>query len=314
MIHRKKISYRNERSHSETLRVFQTVHGFHKMDVNEPFQSSICRPTDILNFADWVTQPSQEKDFTILKNLLWHTKERSMLHRKYWEFIYIIRVLCERNMLRTGMKGLGFAVGTEPLASIFASYGCKVLCSDLSPDNESAKEWAKSNQHANQLNDLYLPNICTKENFQNNVQFMYLDMNHIPDDLKNFDFCWSACAYEHLGSLEYGKQFIYNMLKTLKPGGIAVHTTEINLSSNTDTFISNNCSIFRQCDFEEMYNILTREGHQVSPLDFRLDGCPVDSIISYPPYDALNSVMPHFKILIDSYISTSFGMIIKKKE
>jgi hypothetical protein len=43
------------------------------------------------------------------------------------------------------------------------------------------------------------------------------------DDLSTYDFIWSSCSLEHLGSLELGEQFIYNSLKHLKPGGVCPH-------------------------------------------------------------------------------------------
>ena len=60
-------------------------------------------------------------------------------------------------------------------------------------------------------------------------------MNAIPDDLLGFDFTWSSCAFEHLGSLEAGEEFVVNQMHCVAPGGVGVHTTEYNVSSDTDT-------------------------------------------------------------------------------
>ena len=46
---------------------------------------------------------------------------------------------------------------------------------------------------------------------------------------------WSSCSLEHLGSISHGIEFILNSLKCLKQHGVAVHTTEFNLSSNEET-------------------------------------------------------------------------------
>ncbi len=37
------------------------------------------------------------------------------------------------------------------------------------------------------------------------VQYRYVDMSEIPDDLTGFDFTWSSCAFEHLGDLAAGR-------------------------------------------------------------------------------------------------------------
>jgi 2-polyprenyl-3-methyl-5-hydroxy-6-metoxy-1,4-benzoquinol methylase len=67
--------------------------------------------------------------------------------------------------------------------------------------------------------------------FKARVSYRTLDMNFIPDDLHGkFDFVWSTCSVEHVGSILLGQRFIINTLNLLKPGGIAIHTVEFNLS------------------------------------------------------------------------------------
>jgi cyclopropane fatty-acyl-phospholipid synthase-like methyltransferase len=36
-------------------------------------------------------------------------------------------------------------------------------------------------------------------------RFRRADMNAMPDTLGQFDFVWSACAFEHLGSIRQGR-------------------------------------------------------------------------------------------------------------
>jgi hypothetical protein len=87
-------------------------------------------------------------------------------------------------------------------------------------------------------------------------------MNHIPSHLADrFDFCWSTCSFEHLGSLEHGLRFVENSIGTLKVGGIAVHTTEFNLSSDADTLESPNLSVYRRRDIEKLVKALEQAGH-----------------------------------------------------
>jgi len=48
-------------------------------------------------------------------------KERpGWLHRKLWEWCFIAQALFERGMLERGLRGLGSAVGSEPLSALFA--------------------------------------------------------------------------------------------------------------------------------------------------------------------------------------------------
>lgn len=235
---------------------------------NKELESSVCRLNDILHNKKWVD--ILKEDFTnTLRDLNVPVDDTWFMHRKLWEFVYIIQALYERGMLVNGKKGLGFAVGKEPLPSIFANCGCEIVPTDLDSKSPDAKCWNETNQHADSLNVLFKPSLCNEDTFYSNVDFRFLNMNDIDDDIKDFDFCWSSCALEHLGSIEKGKQFIYNMLKCLKPGGIAVHTTEYNLSSRRKTIESGTNVFFRESDFEEIYSNVTALGHHMEKLDFR---------------------------------------------
>ncbi|MDR2793708.1 MAG: methyltransferase domain-containing protein, partial [Treponema sp.] len=169
----------------------------------------------------------------------WMTKlkEKPFFHRKQWEFVYIAQVLFENNLLKAGSRGLGFGVGKEPLPALFASMDCKITASDMDTDSDEAKKWESANQHSGNNRELLNQRgICPPDIFAKNVSFRTIDMNTIPDDLRGmFDFIWSSCALEHIGGAQNSEDFICNSLDTLRPGGLAVHTTEYNVSSNEDT-------------------------------------------------------------------------------
>ena len=171
-------------------------------------------------------------------------------------------------MLKEGKKGLGFAVGTEPLPAYFASKGCNILATDLGSDNEDASGWITTGQNASgNKNILNGNNLCSEEVFNERVKYRNLNMNDITTDINGFDFCWSSCAIEHVGSLEKSKLFLKNMMKTLKPGGIAIHTTEFNLSSDEDTIMDGDSVIYRKKDTIEIAEWLRSEGHEIN-IDF----------------------------------------------
>ncbi len=233
------------------------------------------------------------------------------LHRKWWEWIYIIHALYENNCLQEGKKGLGFGVGTEFLTALFASMGCNILATDLDANDERANHWFLYDENArNNMKLLNKDKICDDEIFNKNVSFMPLDMNNIPDDLNDFDFNWSACALEHIGGLENSIDFLINNLKTLKSGGIAVHTTEFNLSSNDDTILEPNLVLFREKDIINAIDKIEKLGHYVYPLNLNKGTYIADNYIDVPPYYRNNA---HLKLKVGDYITTSIGIIIKKK-
>jgi len=135
-------------------------------------------------------------------------------------------------------------------------------------------------------------------------------MNHVTDDLTDFDFCWSACAFEHLGSIELGLKFIERIISCLKPGGWAVHTTEFNISSNDETVSEGGTVLFRRRDFEALASRLDAMGHTVAPFNFNAGQGVVDGYIDVAPYRP----EPHLKLAIGGFEATSFGLIVQRGE
>jgi len=253
-------------------------------------------------------ESSTYKDFLIeIKH-----QDDSKYNRKLWEWAYICQALKEANKVFEGSKGLGFAVGTEPITAYLAKRGCIIVATDLGTDEAIAKGWSYGNQHAEKIADLNFKNLCPQDVFEKNVYFHFVDMNQIPEDLKDFDFTWSSCSLEHLGSLQKGMDFIYNSLNCLKPGGIAVHTTEFNISSNKDTIIEGPTVLYRKQDIVTIAERLRGEGHYVSPITFNAGSTQPDKYIDLPPYYKHPEGL-HLRLMYDKYAITSFGMIIKKR-
>ena len=235
-------------------------------------------------------------------------KEAPVAHRKQWEFVYLLQVLEIAGMLASGRRGLGFGCGREPLAALMASRGCDVLATDLDAATSAGHGWIKTNQHAAGLEDLNDRDICPANVFAKRAQYRPVDMNAIPDDLKDFDFVWSSCAFEHLGSIERGLAFVRRAMQCLRPGGIAVHTTEFNLSSNLRTLESPDLSLFRRQDIERLFRELEAKGHAPAPLNLNPGRGAVDRYVDLPPYRA----EPHFKLRLDSYVITSIGFVVRR--
>jgi len=231
----------------------------------------------------------------------------SVMHRKFWEFAYILAIMRQAGVLAPGKRALGFGVGKEPVPSLLAKLGLDVVASDAPPDVIAGVGWETTNQHSSALQELHHPAVVDLEIFNQRVSFRPVDMNAISDDLTGFDVCWSSCAFEHLGSLKRGLDFVENSLKTLKPGGLAVHTTEFNLDSNAETVEAKNLSIFRRRDFEELASRLVAQGHTVLPLNFHPGDQELDAYIDAPPFSG-----PHLKVLVGAVNCTSIGVAVFK--
>ncbi len=235
-------------------------------------------------------------------------EETPNFHRKQWEFIYVMQALWERGCIAENKKGLVFAVGTEPLPAMFAKYGCSILATDIFPEKGIEKGW-DNGQLCFGVESLNKRNICIAERFQQLVQYRAVDMNDIPADLREFDFNWSSCSFEHLGTLQKGSEFLKNQLNTLKPGGWAVHTTEYNISSNDETQENNDTVIYRQRDIEKIVSELRADGHFVEELNFSIGGLPEDFTVDTEPHNQ----KIHIRLQVGKYVVTSIGLIIQKK-
>ena len=134
-------------------------------------------------------------------------------------------------------------------------------------------------------------------------------MNKIPIKYYNkFDFVWSNCALEHLGSMNHGVEFIFSSLKCLRSGGVAVHTTEFNVSSNMRIIDSEGLYVFRRYDIETIIFECQKQGYRIS-INWDFGNSFADYHVALPPYNGPR----HLKLKIGDFTVTSIGLIIIKQ-
>ena len=265
------------------------------------------------------TQADMESDWVAY--WLGELKVPVVFHRKLWEYAYLLQALSDAGLLRPGAKGLGFGCGAEPIASYLASRGVETLVTDVAPEATAANGWTESGQHAASRDTAFHAHLVDGAAFEALVAHRSVDMTAIPEDLADFDFCWSICAFEHLGSIEAGLAFVKNAMRTLKAGGLAVHTTEFNFLDDERTLDNWPTVLFQRAHFERLADELKVLGHAVAPLDFDTGAKPLDRFIDVPPYehDWGAAVRAHFggesrhlKLSIDGFPSTCFGLIVTR--
>jgi len=230
-----------------------------------------------------------------------------VVHRKMWEWLFICQALSERGMLADGRRGIGFGVGREPLVALFASLGAELVASDLPPEQARAAGWTDTGEeYAGELAELNVAGLCDPVEFARLVTYRFVDMSHIPDDLKGFDFSWSSCAFEHLGSLQAGEEFVVKQMRCLRPGGVAVHTTEFNVSSDERTVDSGPTVLYRRRDIEQMIARLKEDGGTVT-CDFTPGTTPPDVHVDVPPFTET-----HLRTTLGEFVTTSIALVIEK--
>jgi hypothetical protein len=232
-----------------------------------------------------------------------------MLHRKMWEWLFVAEALRERSMLVPGRRGLGFGVGQEPLVALFAAEGCAVVATDQPRERAVATGWtASESEWSGGLEHLNAHGLCPPEEFARHVRFRAVDMTDLPPDLRGFDFTWSSCALEHLGSLTAGMDFVVAQMDCLRTGGVAVHTTEYLVSEGNETVEEGGTVFYRRRDIEALVARLRAQGHEID-VDFRLGTTTEDVHVDVPPYSDV-----HLRTRLGTYVTTSLALVVTKGE
>ncbi|CAB1367279.1 SAM-dependent methyltransferase [Denitratisoma oestradiolicum] len=212
-------------------------------------------------------------------------------NRKLWEYAFILNAIDRYG--RLDGRGLGFGVGREPIIPVMLRHGARLLVTDLSHEDAQRQGWATSEFDAS---------------IRDQLDFRFVNMNEIPADLRDFDFLWSCGSLEHIGSLEAGLAFIESSLDCLKPGGVAVHTTEFNFSSQEETRDAADICFYRDRDIESLVERVRRKGGEMTVNLARGDG-PLDKHVDYPPYVYELSMRAWY----EPYAITSVGLVIHKR-
>ena len=233
-------------------------------------------------------------------------REPARTHRKQWEFVYILRMLESRGLLRPGVRALGFGVGFDPLTAVLAAHGVQVTATDLAPEAAAAGAWIRTSQLAPDLSALNGRGICDPDLFAANVRHEHVDMRAIPDHLRDYDVVFSSCAFEHLGTLRAGEDFVIAALKTIKPTGLAVHTTEYNLKDSWRTRRRGATVLYRRRDLQRIFDRAAQRGFGTTVNWSRGEGA-VDRHVDLPPYRD----DPHIRLLFRGYEMTSFGLVLE---
>jgi hypothetical protein len=219
----------------------------------------------------------------------------AFLHRKEWEYVSVCAALERLGVLRAGARGIGFAVGAEPLPEIFAGLGCHITATDILVGRDSVP--------ARRFND----------ERSGGVERRQVDMRRLPNDLRGFDFSWSCCALEHLGSLELGAKFIMDQFDCLNEAGVAIHTLEFNLDSNDETVVSGPTVVFRRRDIDSIAADLEKKDIRLSPCDFMRSNSPEDEFVAVVPYHSAARNLAHLCLKIQNFTATSFILVMRKR-
>jgi hypothetical protein len=241
-------------------------------------------------------------------------------NRKVWEWTYILQAARQHGTLEPGRRAVGFGVGNEPIPAALARYGVSVIATDQSVaeddgDWEAIGQWAQTGQLLTGIEGLMRPDIVANDRMTELVRTRRVDMNEVPDDLGPYDLAWSSCALEHLGSPELGLRFARRTAELLNPGGIAVHTTELELTDRAETADWGHLACYRPNDLRELARELASVGFEME-LNFHIametpEDRWVSVVLLHGPELAVEE-LSHLKVAFQESVITSFGIIIRR--
>ncbi|MFO1304156.1 MAG: FkbM family methyltransferase [Burkholderiales bacterium] len=220
-------------------------------------------------------------------------RETPTMRRRQWEYAYIVRCLEAAGMLRPGKRGLGFACAGDPLVAALAAQGCEIVATDRDLDRVAG----------DRLNGR---GACAADAFRARVASRAVDPRAIPAELRGFDFVWSCGATDRLQSCASAIEFLAQSLSCLAPGGLAVHTVTLNLSSNDETLESNDLTVLRKRDVERFAQEAARDGRTMWPLNLHPGDAPADRFVDTPPY----RTEPHLRVRHGRFAVTSLGLAV----
>ena len=263
-----------------------------------------CRVVRYVDFSkDWYRERIAEMGHTPVQ------------HRKYWEWAAIVQVMEQYILNAVGdtscYKALGFGVGEEPITAWLANRQVYVTATDYI--NDQGGKW--KGQHAKSLSVLSCSGTGPVSQFLRYARLDNVDMRAIPIEYLagEFDFVWSAGSLEHIGGLAAGIRFILNSMRCLRPGGLAIHTTEYNYLSRQDTIDADDLCLYRKVDLERLAVCLGNQGDELWELDLSRGNTEWDIDSKYvlnPPYEG----SPHISIRInDRHVTTSILLVAQRK-
>lgn len=246
------------------------------------------------------------EDFTHERYLYWCNElhqDASHIHRKLWEWVVMCETLDRAGLLVPGTKALGFGVGKEPLVSYFASKRIHVTATDHVTDTGA---WAGTFEGA----AFRVPNLVDEKAFKRYVRYQDVDMNAIPLDLKNeqFDFIWSSCSMEHLGSRVHGVKFFIEALQCVRLGGLSVHTTEYTFDLGFD---SRDLSFYTAHDLKNLQSMVRSMGWKMDELDFTVGDHPYNYVENKTHYEVQGK--PHIRVTLAGRNFTSCLLTVRKE-
>jgi SAM-dependent methyltransferase len=148
-------------------------------------------------------------------------RETPRFHRKQWEFAMIFLALRQRGLLKSDKVGLSMGGGRERLLYALAQHIKQLVVTDIYA-SQTSWDCARTNDPETFIrSNKPFPVDDTK------FKVLRMDMRDLQFPDQTFDFCYSSCAIEHIGTHTDFLRHLNEVARVLKDDGIYVMTTEV---------------------------------------------------------------------------------------
>jgi len=226
----------------------------------------------------------------------------------------IFLALRKLGFLVADKTGLSMGGGTERVLYSIAKHIKKLYVTDLYDENTT---WDCARTF--DPDDLIKSNMPF-EITEDKITALKMDMRSLDFEDNRFDFCYSSCAFEHIGGFDDFAQHLDEVHRCLKPDGVYVFTTELQLGDTT--IQDKNNYIFSPGILQQILDN-AKFSPEINPhvtLTDIVSNYPLPSNISRLCSDEENSITekimkdyPHTILLRGKYSFTSIQLVLRKK-
>lgn len=154
---------------------------------------------------------------------LGYSHDPAQLHRKHWEFAQAVYGLRRLRCLAPDAVALGLACGHEPIIFFLAGRLRKVIATDLYEGESGHRE---ADPRILRDPEAFAPFSYPRER----LEVRRMDATAIDYPEASFDIVFSFSSLEHFGSRVIQRRTFAEIYRVLRPGGVAIITTEIILN------------------------------------------------------------------------------------
>ena len=227
-------------------------------------------------------------------------------HRKAWEVGMVIHALHRLGAITPTAEILGIGVAKEETISLLSPHIKRLFATDIYCNPDSWGDW-----HGTDLMIDASRFMSTPPYNRRRVVWQHVDGRSLPYEDNSFDAIFSCSSFEHFGSEADIRQAIGEACRVLKPGGVAVISTEFKISGPRDWFA--NVQLFDAARIQRVW-LDGINWKLTSPLDLTLDDTSYIDFERSIHDEAYKTIAhPHIKLDNGEFKWTSINLTLKKE-